>query len=169
MWKATAMKRVLIVLAIVMSMTGCTRSQINAWMRWFNEDPDAALEFAARPEIQAELTGSDGPQFNQYLADAAVTIGDCDSYRPLFEAYGLPVATFARIAYRESGCNHTRYTNDHDDLGGFLLGMNFRTQNLRNGWLSWCGATVNNTRYDPALQVRCAKEAYDRLGLQPWS
>lgn len=113
--------------------------------------------------------GTDGPQFAQHQAAAAVVPGDCDSYVALFEAYGLPSATFKRIAWRESGCNHTSWVSDRDDLGGGLLGINFRTANLRNGWLNWCGATVNNFRYDANLQVRCAKEAYNRLGLRPWS
>jgi hypothetical protein len=117
----------------------------------------------------ADPAGTDGPQFAQSEAAASVVLGDCSSYGPLFEAYGLPVATFEHIAWRESGCNHTRCTNDSDDLGGYLLGMNFRTATLRNGWLAWCGATVSNVRYDPNLQVRCAREAYDRLGLRPWS
>jgi len=104
----------------------------------------------------------------QYQAAEGVVICDCDSYVPLFEAYGLPSSTFRAIAWRESGCNHTSWVNDADDLGGGLLGINFRTQTLRNGWYSWCGATVNNFRYDPNLQVRCAREAYDRLGLSPW-
>jgi hypothetical protein len=120
------------------------------------------------PECAPEEASTDGPQFEQELASQEVVPGDCDSYVPLFEAYGLPAATFKRIAWRESGCNHTRFTNDSDDLGGYLLGLNFRTANLRNGWLSWCGATINNIRYDPELQVRCAKEAYNRLGLSPW-
>lgn len=98
-----------------------------------------------------------------------VTPGDCASYAPLFQRYGLPVTTFERIAWRESGCDHTRFTNDSDDLGGFLLGLNFRTATLRTGWSAWCGATVDDIRYDPDLQVRCAKEAYVRLGLKPWA
>lgn len=114
-----------------------------------------------------EPTATEGPQPTE--AAASVVPGDCDSYVPLFEKYGLPVATFRHIAWRESGCNHTRFTNDSDDLGGYLLGLNFRTATLRNGWYSWCGATVNNIRYDADLQVRCAREAYDRLGLRPWS
>lgn len=123
----------------------------------------------AQCEPACDPASTDGPQFAQEQAAVAVVPGDCDSYDALFATYGLPVATFHRIAWRESGCDHTRFTNDHDDLGGYLLGLNFRTANLRNGWLSWCGATVNNIRYDPELQVRCAKEAYDRLGLRPWS
>lgn len=121
------------------------------------------------PECAPDPAGTDGPQFAQSEAAAAVVPGDCDSYVPLFQAYGLPASTFRAIAWRESGCNHTRFTNDSDDLGGYLLGLNFRTATLRAGWLSWCGATVNNIRYDANLQVRCAAEAYHRLGLRPWS
>jgi len=123
-----------------------------------------AEECAPAPE------STDGPQFAQEQAAAAVVPGDCDSYGPLFELYGLPVATFKRIAWRESGCNHTSWVVDSDDLGGGLLGINFKTAQLRNGWMSWCGAAPNNAfRFDPELQVRCAKEAYNRLGLRPWS
>ena len=98
----------------------------------------------------------------------AVVPGDCSSYAALFAEYGLPVALFERLAWRESGCNHTRYTDNRTDLGGYLLGLNFRTANLRRGWLSWCGATVSNLRHDPERQVACAAEAYQRLGLRPW-
>lgn len=120
------------------------------------------------PECAPDPAGSDGPQMSQLQAAEAVVPGDCGSYDALFAAYDLPVSTFHAIAWRESGCNHTRFTNDSDDLGGFLLGMNFRTSQLRAGWYSWCGATVTNVRYDPNLQVRCAREAYDRMGLSPW-
>lgn len=139
-------------------------------MKLLNMAAAATLLLAQCSEAQCDdPAGTDGPQFAQQQAAAAVVPGDCDSYVPLFEAYGLPVATFKRIAWRESGCNHTSWVSDSDDLGGGLLGINFRTAQLRAGWLSWCGATVNNFRYDPNLQVRCAREAYDRLGLQPWA
>jgi hypothetical protein len=110
---------------------------------------------------------TDGPQFEQEQAAQQVTPGDCDSYVPLFEAYGLPVATFKRIAWRESGCNHTSWVFNRTDSGGGLLGINFKGS-LAAGWYSWCGATLSNFRYDPELQVRCAREAYNRMGLAPW-
>lgn len=119
---------------------------------------------AALPLLLAECEPACDPP-----ATIEATPGDCDSYAPLFERYGLPVSTFEHIAWRESGCDHTRFTNDSDDLGGYLLGLNFRTATLRAGWLSWCGATVDNIRYNPDLQVHCAKEAYVRLGLKPWA
>jgi hypothetical protein len=95
------------------------------------------------------------------------TPGDCDSYVPLFEKYGLPVATFKRIAWRESGCNHLSYVVDSDDEGGGLLGINFKGRNMKAGWMSWCGATVDMVT-DPEVNVHCAAEAYQRLGLRPW-
>lgn len=114
--------------------------------------------------------GTDGPQELQREAAAAVVPGDCDSYVPLFEAYGLPAQRFRAIAWRESGCNHRSWIVDSDDLGGGLLGINFKTQNLRNGWMRWCGAAPTAAfRDDAGWQVRCAKEAYDRMGMAPWA
>ena len=118
-------------------------------------------------EPACDPASTDGPQFAQQQAAASVVPGDCDSYGPLFAAYGLPVATFERIAWRESGCNHTSWVFNRTDSGGGLLGINFKGS-LAAGWYRWCGATLSNFRYDPDLQVRCAKEAYDRLGLRPW-
>jgi hypothetical protein len=135
--------------------------------------PAAALALLltqCEPACEPDPASTDGPQFEQEQAASAVQPGSCESYAPLFEAYGLPVQTFMRIAWRESGCNHTSWVVDHDDLGGGLLGINFKTRQLRNGWANWCGAAPNNAfRFDPELQVRCAKAAYDRMGLRPWS
>lgn len=95
------------------------------------------------------------------------TPGDCDSYAPLFASYGLPVATFKRIAWRESGCNHNSFVIDSDDAGGGLLGINLKGSNARV-WNQWCGATLSNIT-NPEINVHCAAEAYQRMGLQPWS
>lgn len=159
------MRRALLA-AAALALTACTPGQLRAWVQWHSSDPDAAIEFAQRPEVVADLAG--GGHETATESDG-VTPGDCDSYAGLFAAHGLPVATFTRIAWRESGCDHTRFTDDRDDLGGYLLGINFRTATLRAGWLSWCGATVGNIRYDADRQVRCAAAAYARLGLRPWS
>lgn len=165
------MRRRLVALALV-ALVGCTPAEVRGWVAWHDADPDAAVEFAQRPEVVADLASgehdSDGPQFAQWL-EGQPTPGDCSSYVPLLEAHGLPSAVFTRIMWRESGCDHTRFTDDADDLGGYGWGLNFRTANLRAGWLSWCGATVGNIRYDADRQVRCVAAAYARLGLRPWS
>jgi hypothetical protein len=147
--------------ALLGTLMGCTPRQVQLWVVWHAEDPEAAEAYASQPEVVAELA-------ERHHEVEAPTPGDCDSYVGLFVAYGLPAATFRAIAWRESGCNHTRYTDDRDDLGGFLLGINFRTATLRAGWASWCGATLGNIRFDAERQVRCAAEAYRRLGLSPW-
>lgn len=131
-----------------------------------------AIPVAALTQCTQECApqGTDGPQFAQLQASEQVVPGDCDSYDALFAAYGLPVSRFHAIAWRESGCNHTSWVVDSDDLGGGLLGINFKTANLRNGWMNWCGAAPTQAfRNDANWQVRCAKEAYDRMGMAPWA
>src|SRR5262245_38472927 len=156
--------RMLVPLLVV--LVGCTPAQITAWVRWHNDDPEAATEYANRREVQAafaESVGTDGPQFAQYLA--SYTPGVCDSYVPLFEEYGLPVATFKRIAWRESGCDHTSFVRDSDDLGGGLLGLNLRAGASR--WFAWCGLTATNVT-SAETNVACAAAAYQRMGMAPW-
>jgi len=99
-------------------------------------------------------------------AAAQVVAGDCSSYAPLFAEYGLPVATFTRIARRESGCNHESFVIDNDDAGGGLLGINLKGS-LARGWYRWCGATLGNIT-DAEVNVRCAAVAYQKMGLAPW-
>lgn len=168
------MRRALGVLALVLAGTGCSARELAAWVDWHANDPESAIEFAQRPEVVADLATGEHEQSAPSVrggtggADGVGIPGDCSSYADDIAAAGLP-AVFVRIAWRESGCDHTRFTNDHDDLGGYLTGLNFRTANLRNGWLSWCGATLGNIRYDVTRQIRCTAEAYRRLGMRPWS
>lgn len=110
-------------------------------------------------------TSSDGPQLEQELAAGDVVAGDCSSYAGLFAAYGLPVATFTRIARRESGCNHRSFVIDSDDAGGGLLGLNLKAG--ASTWRSWCGLTLANVT-DAETNVRCAAAAYRRMGMAPW-
>lgn len=95
-----------------------------------------------------------------------VVAGDCSSYAPLFKEYDLPVATFTRIAWRESGCNHESFVIDSDDAGGGLLGINLKGS-LAAGWHRWCGATLSNIT-DAEVNVRCAAVAYQKMGMAPW-
>ena len=48
--------------------------------------------------------------------------GDCESWRPLFDKYGLPFDKFQPIMWRESRCSHVRYYNrrTRDDSIGVL-------------------------------------------------
>lgn len=150
------MKRVLLLLLLV-PLTACTPAQVRAWLGWHADDPDAAIAYLDTAEGQALL--ADQPTTH------AVTPGDCESYVPLFVEHGLPVATFVRIARRESGCDHTSFVVDSDDLGGGLLGLNLRAGAGR--WREWCGLTTANVT-DADTNVACAAAAYRRMGLAPW-
>lgn len=163
------MRRVILLLAALVAVAGCTPAQLRGWVAWHDKDPDAAVAFAERPEVVADLaTGehddSDGPQFADWLAGP--TPGNCASYAPLMQRYGLPVATFTRIAWRESGCNHRSFVRDSDDLGGGLLGINLRAGASR--WFDWCGLTLANVT-NAEVNIACAAAAYRRMGMAPWS
>jgi hypothetical protein len=92
--------------------------------------------------------------------------GNCASYAPLLAEYGLPVATFTRIAWRESGCNHRSFVINRTDSGGGLLGINLKGS-LAAGWYGWCGATLANIT-NAEVNVRCAAVAYHKMGMAPW-
>jgi hypothetical protein len=118
------------------------------------------------PECAPDPTGSDGPQFEQELNAQAVEPGNCESYWPLMQSYGLP-RTFVRIAWRESGCDHRSFVIDRDDAGGGLLGLNLKGVSLARGWYRWCGLTLGNVT-DAETNVRCAAVAYQKMGMAPW-
>ena len=153
------MRRALLALALV-ALTACTPAQLRAWVAWHEDAPDDALAWLETDDGQAALAEL------VTAPPSTPTPGDCASYAPLFERYGLPVSTFTRIARRESGCNHRSYVVDHDDLGGGLLGLNLRAGAAR--WRSWCGLTTANVT-DAETNVRCAAAAYERLGMRPWA
>lgn len=132
-------------------LAACTPAQTRAWVAWHDTDPAAAEAFARQ-------LPPDPP---------APTPGDCASYAPLFARYGLPVATFTHIAWRESGCNHRSFVIDSDDSGGGLLGLNLKGA-LGARWHDWCGLSLANVT-DAETNVRCAAAAYRRMGLAPWT
>jgi hypothetical protein len=159
-------RRALVALVALVALAGCTPGQVRAWLAWHRDDPDIAVAFLdsdAGRELLAD-DDTDGPQFREYLTTHP-TPGDCSSYDALFAAYGLPVATFRAIAWRESGCDHTSYVVDSDDLGGGLLGINLRAGAAR--WRAWCGLTTANVT-DAETNIRCAAAAYERMGMAPW-
>jgi Putative peptidoglycan binding domain len=96
------------------------------------------------------------------------TSGNCASFAEEAAAVGLPWGTFSRIAQRESGCNPNVWVVDHDDDGGGLFGFNFKGSMI-NFWPNLCGMSKGEVRGNVGLQMACAKAAYDRSGLAPWS
>jgi hypothetical protein len=103
---------------------------------------------------------------------AAVEVrGGCDGIYDEMIAQGASDGVAQRFAYRiaprESGCT-PQFVHDSDDWSYSRFGLNGITAQLRNGWMSWCGADV---RWDTRIletDVHCALEGYARMGWAPW-
>ena len=50
--------RAILVAAGVLLFAACTPAQLAEWQEWHRQDPVAAVEYANRPEIQAQLAGA---------------------------------------------------------------------------------------------------------------
>ena len=156
-------KSVLAAVAICGAVAACTPREVGLWQDWHAQDPAAAEAFANRLGGSSQPSsggGGGGGGGNQP--------GNCDSYRDDLAAVGLPVDTFVNIMRRESNCNPGSTVVDWNDTGGGLFGFNFKG-NLAGYWSNLCGLTFENMTSSVDLQMRCAKAAYDQLGLQPWS
>ena len=113
------------------------------------------------PEAPAAVEAPSG-------ADGTGTPGDCASYHDDMAAAGLPVETFSRIGWRETGCDPHVWIEDHDDSGGVFFGLNFKGQAMKRYWADLCGATPGNIRGNVPLIMECAAAAYRQAGLRPW-
>lgn len=92
----------------------------------------------------------------------------CPKYHALFAQYGLPVATFSKIAWRESRCNpksvsEVRYTG-RPDVG--LL-------QIQASWATVTRKICHRQKVvlaltDPSCNVRVAAYLYANGGLRHW-
>ena len=143
--------------------TACTPEEVGIWREWHSQDPAAAEAFADNLGQGGSSGGGGGGGGSSNNVP-----GDCDSYRDDLAAVGLPVDTFVNIMWRESRCNPNSTVIDWNDTGGGLFGFNFKGS-LAGYWSNLCGLTFENLTSSVDRQMRCAKAAYDQLGLQPWS
>lgn len=92
----------------------------------------------------------------------------CAWMAPYLAEFGLPVATFQRIAWRESGCAfRAPCVATRTDLACSRFGLNFKGS-LAARWRALCGARSHlATRYFD-VDMTCARKAYERMGLAPW-
>lgn len=157
------LKPVITAIALCGAVAACTPREVELWEDWHAQDPAAAEEFARNLKSQpAPSTGGGGGGGGNNQP------GNCDSYRDDMAAVGLPVDTFVNIARRESNCNPNARVEDWNDKGGGLFGFNFKG-GLAGYWDDLCGITWENMTDSVDRQMRCAKAAYDQLGLQPWA
>lgn len=102
-------------------------------------------------------------------ADAA---GRCPKLEPWFKKYGLPVATFSRIAYRESRCNPksvsaVRKSTGYPDVGALQISGSWRTVTIES-----CGLKPGESHIHALTRLSCnlrvARYLYDNGGLGHW-
>jgi len=95
--------------------------------------------------------------------------GDCDTWRPLLERYGLPWSAFERIAERESGCSHAIADRPSTgDLSAGILQANFYGY-LNDMWES-AGWSWQMVRDDAEAAVAAAGALYLMCGgTGPWT
>lgn len=95
--------------------------------------------------------------------------GDCDSWRHLFDRYGLPWDQFHRIAWRESNCSHAIADRPSTgDLSAGIVQVNFYGY-LNDMWedAGWSWPMV---RDDPEAAVAAAGALHRMCGgLGPWT
>jgi len=68
-------RTILRALALVAGLTACTPTQVDKWLSWYQQDPDAAIEYANRPEVQAQLVAE--PDVRR--GDVWDRIAECES------------------------------------------------------------------------------------------
>ena len=159
------MKKVIAALFAIIPLTGCTAREVQLWVDWHAKDPTSADAYV--DELRQSSRENNSHSIPVRTNNSSGTPGNCDSFASLFMANGLPVDTFKRIAWRESGCNPRSFVMNSTDSGGGLLGINLKGR-LAATWYSWCGATLGNIT-NASINVKCAGVAYRKMGLQPWS
>jgi hypothetical protein len=88
-------------------------------------------------------------------------------YTGLLAEYGLPVAYFDKVMWRESRCQASAYNGRHRDRSYGLLQIN--TKGALWGELKRrCGLTSKDQLFDPRTNVRCAAQLYKVYGKKPW-
>jgi Transglycosylase-like domain len=138
-------------------VTGCSRDQLDTWVRWHGDDPTAAEDFARLPVIDALIhanepapdragASSDAPQFEEYLTNR----------------HG---ATWDRIAYCESG-GRWDYPPVTNRTGTYSGGLMIWTK----AWLAYGGQQFAGQAWQAtkAEQITVAERILADRGWQAW-
>jgi hypothetical protein len=165
-------RRLVLIGGVLLAATACTPQEIAGWVDWHNQDPAAAEAFANLPEVQANLHGGAQAAPEEAPAPEAQSgRGGCDGIYDEMLRQGASAGVAQRFAYRiaprESGCS-PQFVHDHDDWSFSRFGLNGLTAGLRSNWANWCGADVRSDTQNLSTDVRCALEAYQRMGWRPW-
>jgi Transglycosylase-like domain len=133
------MRRFIGFVALVGALTGCTTSEVEAWLDWWTSDPEAAVEFTRLEWVRRDLR--DEPDADQGGGDSAGV------YEP-----------WISLAECESGGDWDIATGN-----GYYGGLQF---SLRS-W-EWVGGSGYPHHASPSEQVYRAERLLDLQGWGAW-
>lgn len=178
------MKKLLPIVALG-ALAGCTPAQVDGWLDWWHDSPEAAVDFAESdwvqrslewdcdnycdvddPEMQggssadaAPVSESDGDVVDEQYPDLG---GSCSQWSDAALAAGFSASQWnepiSRIMSRESGCNPGAY--NPSGASGLMQVM--------AGWADDCGGSPSDL-FDPYFNLRCAHYVYEVQGWGAWS
>jgi hypothetical protein len=167
------MKRITAIAVALIALTGCTQQEIATWFAWHDEAPEAAVNYANRPEVQASLTQDtdhDGviepdapPALEQTSTSQASTGNRCTGIIDALSAQspGWDVNRMAQIAYRESRCQPSAANSCCTGL--------FQIHAIWIPEAASCGVYSRADLTDPWANICTAAIIYRSQGMSAWS
>jgi len=171
-------KRIAALAALILITTGCTWQEINTWVAWNNEAPEAAQAYIQRPEVVESLTQDwdhDGVIETESLAPAeridtpsapsisgSSSNGRCTGIIDALSQLspGWDVNRMASIAYRESRCQPGASNSCCSGL--------FQVHRIWIPEAGECGVNSRDDLYDPWKNICTAAIIYRNQGMGAW-
>lgn len=156
------MKRIAILAVGLISLTACTPTEINAWLKWHRSDPQAAQEHLQKPEVQEELSHHVSPP--PLPSSTESSNGRCIGMEGLLAQYnpGWNVTSMSQIMYRESRCQPGV---SNSCCHGLL-----QIHEMHVGWMGDCGVYSASDLYNAERNICAAAMLWRKAGgSNPWA
>lgn len=181
------MRRFVPILALA-ALTSCTSSEVDRWLSWWHDDPEAAESFANQDWVQRSLEwgcesycdvddpdlqqpqSAESSQSSDNQSDGDVPDEDfptiegtaCEGWSDTALAVGWSVDQWyeplSRIMARESNCDPSAYNSS--GASGLLQIMPM--------WADDCGGSPSDL-FDPWFNLTCGLHVYAVQGWGAWS
>lgn len=109
-----------------------------------------------------------GPPPTPPTTSPALIAGECESWRPLVERYGMPWSWAEPILWRESNCTHAFADRPSTrDLSVGAMQINYYDRSMA-AWFAEAGWPFDLVRSDPEAAIAAAGALYAACGTGPW-